>query len=569
MHIRHTTDSRASFLRAASTSALLLAALLLLPATQAISANSNHSLTVRADGTVWAWGNNDHGQLGDGTLKPASLPKQVKGGTGKKWLGGIKAVSAGLCHSLAVGNDGTVWAWGWNDQGQLGNGTAKDSHVPVQVKDSSGKGRLEGIVAVSAGFSHSLALANDGTVWAWGSNTSGQLGDKTATDRTLPVQVKDSSGEGKLEGIVAISAGDVHSLALSNDGTVWAWGANNHGQLGDETTDDRSKPMQVKDSSGGSQLGGIKGVSAGFYHSLAVGNDGFVWAWGRNDYGQLGDWTTEDRSKPVQVKDSPSGSQLGGIKSVSAGVYHSLALGDDGSVWAWGNNEHGQLDDETSGDETLDDETIDDRCKPVQVKYGSGTDSLGGIKAISSCGEHSLAVGNDGSVWAWGRNHWGQLGDGTTADRGSPVRVKGPDSLGFLDLTLYIIPHGSTGDKPHTTWFKAFHSSAATLKKWSFGDGATSKESAPSHTFTEAGVYPVTLTVDAQGSEQSTSVEVVVQDPYSSDGGSTSPGSGGSAGGCSLGPGADYGLEWLLLAGGAMLVRMRKHAIQGPGGNRM
>ena len=289
----------------------------------AISAGGNHSLALKSDGTVYAWGWNQFGQLGDGTMTDRTTPVQVSG------LSGVTAISAGGNHSLALKSDGTVWAWGWNSFGQLGDGTITTNRLtPVQVSG------LSGITAIAAGGEHSLALKQDGTVWAWGNNSFGQLGDGTTLYRPTPVQVSN------LSGITAIEAGDVHSLALKQDSTVWAWGDNSFGQLGDGTTTERHTPVQV------SGLTGATAIATGRGYSLALKQDGTVWAWGVNTTGalgegpvwawaynvagQLGDGTLIERHTPVQVKG------LTNITAIEAGTVHSLALKQDGTVWAWG-----------------------------------------------------------------------------------------------------------------------------------------------------------------------------------------------------------------------------------------
>jgi hypothetical protein len=187
---------------------------------------SAHSLALR-NGTAWAWGSNQSGQLGDGNTADSSTPLPVAG------LSDVIAIASGGAHSLAVTADGSVWGWGANDSGQLGNGNTADSAAPVKIPG------LTGISAVAAGDSHSLALSKDGKVWAWGENSSGQLGDGTTLNRNTPEQIE------WLNDIVAIAAGKVHSMALARDGTVWSWGGNYNGQLGDGTTANASRPVQV------------------------------------------------------------------------------------------------------------------------------------------------------------------------------------------------------------------------------------------------------------------------------------------------------------------------------------
>jgi alpha-tubulin suppressor-like RCC1 family protein len=342
--------------------------------------NCNQPLTAAGDSVAWAWGSNFSGELGDGTNTERVTPVRVQN------LSGLLTVTAGGGHNLALKNDHTVWTWGLNSNGQLGVGTVLESLVPVQVSN------LSGITAIAGGSFHSLALKNDGTVWAWGWNTFGQLGDGTNTDRHLPVQVKN------LSGVTAIASGGPHSLALKNDGTLWAWGNNFWGQLGDGTTVHRNTPVRVQN------LTGVRCMAAGFEHSLALMSDGTVQAWGENVAGGLGDGTTTDRHTPVQV------SNLSDVKTLAAGIGFSLALKTDGTVWAWGTNDFGQQGDGTNSDHHT----------PVQVST-----NVSGAIAIAAGGGHSLAVRSNAIVQDWGQNMEGQLGDGTTTDHPFAVQVVG------------------------------------------------------------------------------------------------------------------------------------------------
>ncbi|WP_249351541.1 RCC1 domain-containing protein, partial [Corallococcus exiguus] len=235
-------------------------------------------------------------------------------------------MAGGDSHSVIVKSDGTVWALGSNGNGQLGDGTQTERRAPVRAQG------LTGVVTVATGDFFTAAVKSDGTVWVWGSNTFGQLGDGTATDRLTPVQVPG------LTGVVAVAAGDAFTVALKSDGTVWTWGYNGYGQLGNGTTAGRLSPGQVPG------LTGVVSIAAGGTgHTLAAKSDGTVWAWGRNGPGQVGDGTSTSRSSPVQV--------LGvtGVVRVAAGDFHSLGLTSDGTVWGWGYNGPGQLGDGTGG----------------------------------------------------------------------------------------------------------------------------------------------------------------------------------------------------------------------------
>ena len=286
----------------------------------AIAAGAYHSLAVTADGSVWAWGNNGSGQLGNGSYNDSNTPVQVSG------LTGVVAIAAGYYHSLALKSDGSVWAWGYNSYYQLGDGTYTTRYTPVQVKGPGGTGTLGGVVAIAAGTYHSLALKSDGSVWAWGYNSSGQLGNGTTNYSFTPVQVSGPGGTGTLDGVVAIAAGYYHSLALKSDGTVWAWGNNSNGQLGEGTATNYNTPVQVVGPGGTGTLTGVVAIAAGDANSLALESDGTVWAWGWNYYGQLGDGTYTTRYNPVQVLGPRGTGTLGNVVAIAAGYYHSLAV---------------------------------------------------------------------------------------------------------------------------------------------------------------------------------------------------------------------------------------------------
>lgn len=321
-----------------------------------------HAIALRSDGTVWTWGGNDSGQLGDGTISSRDAPMQVSG------LAGVVAVAAGAEHSIAVKADGTIWTWGDNGHGQLGNGTTVDRTTPTEL------GGLNGGVAVAAGSTHTLILMGDGTVLACGANGDGQLGDGSTAMRTAPVQVAN------LASVTALAAGNYHSVAVTSSGQVWTWGRNELGALGDGTTVSRSEPVQVP------SLIGVTSVSAGAAHTLALKNDGAIYACGCNTSGQLGDGTLAQRNTPVQV------TTVTNVQVIAAGRFHSVAAKTDGSVWAWGKNNAAQLGDGTATDH------------PAPVEVIGLTD----VVDLSASVDHTIAVKIDGTVFTWGGDGFGQ-----------------------------------------------------------------------------------------------------------------------------------------------------------------
>jgi alpha-tubulin suppressor-like RCC1 family protein len=317
-----------------------------------VSAGCIHTLAVRQNGTAWAWGSNSGNQLGDNTGAGRSSPVSVVGGF-TDWC----QVSAGCRHSLGVRRNGTAWAWGTGLSGQLGDGTTATKCSAVSVV-----GGFSDWCQLSGGTDFSLGVRQNGSAWAWGTATFGILGDNSTVSKTSPVSVV-----GGFTDWCQVSAGCRHSLGVRRNGTAWAWGYNLCGRLGDGGVTSRLSPVTV--------AGGFTdwcGVSAGTSHSLGVRQNGTAWAWGCNGSGRLGDNTTTDRSSPVSV--------IGGFTDwcqVSAGNIHSLGVRTNGTAWAWGRNNSGQLGDNTTTD----------RSSPVSV-IGGFTDWC----SVSSGDSHSIAI---------------------------------------------------------------------------------------------------------------------------------------------------------------------------------
>ncbi|HLK65391.1 MAG TPA: protein kinase [Bryobacteraceae bacterium] len=333
-----------------------------------------------------SWGGNQHGELGDGTFTGTNVAVPATG------LTDVVALAAGWHHNVALRSDGTIWTWGSNNSGQLGIGSNQDQKLPVQLS------RLNDVVAIGAGQDHSLAARADGTVWAWGGNSRGQLGNLSKRASTLPVQVVG------LRKATAVAGGGAHSLVVKSDGTVWAWGSNSYGQLGIGSSTDTNQPLQI------SGLRDVVAVAAGRLHSLALKSDGTVWAWGINDEGGLGIGSAFASNVPVRVPG------LSHVVAVTASDEVSLALQSDGTVWAWGANETGELGDGTNAGSHI----------PVRVL---GVSDVAAISSFAVEDGHSLALRSDGTVWAWGYNASGQLGNGTTTNSNLPVLVPGLEGV--------------------------------------------------------------------------------------------------------------------------------------------
>jgi alpha-tubulin suppressor-like RCC1 family protein/uncharacterized protein YjdB len=348
-----------------------------------ISASWAHSLGIKADGSLWAWGAGSFGKLGLGDSAGRNVPTRV--GTDDDWT----AVATGTESSLALKADGSLWAWGFNGEGQLGLGDTTNRDTPQRV------GNAADWAAVATHSHHAAALKVDGSLWAWGANYYGELGLGDTRDRNVPTMVGADSEW------AAVEAGQDHTVAIKQDGSLWAWGSNATGQLGigaPEGDTQKDTPQRVGMGSDWAF------VACGYLHTLAIKEDGSLWAWGFNGLGQLGDGTYTGHNAPVPTSGSASWA------AVATGLFHTLGVTEGGSILACGGNGYGQV-----GDGTWE-------TRSVLVPVGAESDWA----AVSAGGYHSLAVKVDGSLWAWGDNYNGQLGlgdNGDTTHRNAPALV--------------------------------------------------------------------------------------------------------------------------------------------------
>ena len=378
----------------------------------AMAAGGGHSLAVKSDGSLWAWGNNEDGQLGIGEDSIKIQQSPVRIGEDNDWSsvaagGGYSRYDG---HSLALKNDGSLWAWGYNHYGQLGNGLGGsiwlyNKYSPVRIGEDSDW------AVVVAGNSHSLALKKDGSLWSWGANSSGQLGigDESITESFSPVRV------GEDNDWVTVVAGASHNLAIKNDGSLWAWGANRQGQLGNGLggiwSDNEYAPILIGEDNDWAV------VAAGASHSLALKNDGSLWVWGDTTYESF--WSVgcyQGGLSPVRAGNDNDWVKIEAGKGSFWSGYN-LGLKSDGSLWGWGVN-RGLLGtgDTFSG------------CFPNQIEKNSQWTT------ISARASHSLALKSDGTLWAWGVNDYGQIGDGTLWSE-IPLRISA-----FINKKTGLLP---------------------------------------------------------------------------------------------------------------------------------
>jgi alpha-tubulin suppressor-like RCC1 family protein len=331
---------------------------------------------------LWTWGSGGNGRLGNANTTNSLTPVTTFAG-GSSW----KQVSSGLSHTAAIKTDGTLWTWGQGSYGRLGNAQITDRSTPVTTFAGGTNWKQ-----VDSGYFHTTAIKTDGTLWTWGSGSTGRLGNaQIATDRSTPVTTFAGGNNWK-----QVSSGTNHTAAIKTDGTLWTWGSGGSGRLGNAEITDRSTPVTT--FAGGNNW---KQVSAGNQHIAAIKTDGTLWTWGNGNAGRLGNNNVTNISTPVTT--FAGGSSW---KQVSARTNHTAAIKTDGTLWTWGLGSSGRLGNAD----------ITDRSTPVTT-FSGGTD----WKQVSAGGFHTSAIKTDGTLWIWGNGTNGQLGNANTTNISTPV----------------------------------------------------------------------------------------------------------------------------------------------------
>ena len=336
-----------------------------------------------SNGKIFEWGYNDTGQLGDNSLTNRCTPISI-GGNNKTFC----AISSGRRNILGLEKNGQLWGWGYNLFGQLGNNTTNNKCTPVSIL-----GAKKTFVAIAAGYSNTGSIDKNGQVWCWGNNNNGQLGNNTTDDKCTPISI-----QGVKKTFCVITVGLATTASIDKNGQMWCWGYNIYGQLGNNSTVSRCTPISILGAK--KTFCQVKSVTSNF---ISLDKNGQIWGWGRNDYGQLGDNSIQDKCTPVSIQ----GTKRTFCK-IDAGSTHTLAIDKTGRIWTWGSNTYGELGNNST---TL-------KCTPVSILGSNKT-----FCNIAGGYYYSLAIDKNGHVWGWGYNKYGQLGDNSVICRLTPIRV--------------------------------------------------------------------------------------------------------------------------------------------------
>ena len=395
-----------------------------------VSLGNYHSSAITSKGRVFTWGDNDYGQLGDGTTTDRHSPTEITTNFVLNAGEAITDVFIGAYHSCAITSNGRIFTWGYNSYGQLGNGTTTSGSIPADITTNFGLDTGEKITSVALGNLHSSAVTSEGRLFTWGYNSASQLGDGTTISRYTPTNITANFGIIGNETITSVSLGFNHSSAITSEGRLFTWGSNQRGQLGVGTFTNKNIPTDITANLSLVNDETVTSISLGDYHSSAITSEGRLFTWGFNSSGQLGDGTIIGKSSPMDITNEFGLSVGEMITGVSLGTYHSCAITSNSRMFSWGGNASGQLGDGT----TTDTHT------PMDISSNFVLNDAETVKSGSLGKVHSSVITSEGRFFTWGANGFGQLGDGTVIDRLTPMEVILPITYGDVSF-IYTISY--------------------------------------------------------------------------------------------------------------------------------
>ena len=367
------------------------------------------------EGKVYTWGSNSNGQVGDGSNEDRNTPicisdldNSLKGKT-------ITNIYSG---GIALDNEGKVHAWGENDNGQVGDGSNENRNTPICISDLENSLNGKIVTNIWDDGSTIIALDNEGKVYTWGDNSFGQVGDGSNEDRNTPICISDLDNSLKGKTITNIYSNSYAVVALDDEGKVYTWGDNSFGQVGDGSNEDRNTPICISDLDNSLKGKTITNIYLDAYTKIALDNEGKVHAWGDNSNGQVGDGSNENRNTPICISDLDNSLKGRTITNIYLDGYAKIALDNEGKVHAWGSNPFGQVGDGSN----------EDRNTPICISDLDNSLKGRTITNIYSDGYTMIALDNEGKVYTWGSNSNGQVGDGSSEDRNTPICVSDLDN---------------------------------------------------------------------------------------------------------------------------------------------
>ncbi|MCF7924822.1 MAG: hypothetical protein K9L64_06955, partial [Candidatus Izimaplasma sp.] len=452
-----------------------------------VSMGGLHSSVLTSEGRLFTWGFNNDGQLGDGTTitksKLVEITDQFSLNTGET----IIKVSMGYRHSSVITSEGRLFTWGSNLYGQLGDGTIASKSTPTDITGQFGLASGENIIQVSLGKYHSLAITSEGRIFTWGLNSIGQLGDGTSsTMSSNPIDITSQFGLAQGEIFTYVSLGDYISSAITSEGKLFAWGQNGSGQLGDGTESSKSVPTDITSQFNLNTEEKIIKSSYGYRHSFAITSEGRFFAWGENSYGQLGDGTTTSKSTPTEITSQFVLTVGESIIDFASSYDFSSATTSEGRLFTWGENGYGQLGDGTQTPYTP-------HSNPIEITNQLNLSTEETVIKVSLGYTHSSIITSKGKLFSWGYNDYGQLGDGTVTPQSSPIEI-GYNILNINQNNLPIyqeIIQVSLGNS-----FSSAITSEGMLFTWGensygqLGDGTTISKSTPTEITSQFGLFP-------------------------------------------------------------------------------